>query len=86
MSGDQLPVNCGNCIFCVELPNTNGQGGECHFDPPAVIVIYSQVLTAGGKNQHINTVFPPVPVNSWCGKFHPRIPPTPSNEAGNQQE
>lgn len=67
----QLPVQCSNCIAYVPIDKTGGQGGECHLNPPAVVVITSDIITAGGSKQHINTVFPPVPAISWCLRFVP---------------
>ena len=64
-----MNIACRFCMCYVELPNTGGQGGECHRRPPSVVVITSPIVTSGGSKQHINTVFPPVPASSWCAEF-----------------
>lgn len=67
---DALPtLACGRCLFFQENASTAGQGGECHFNPPAVVVVQSAVVTRAGSTSHIQTVFTPVPINTWCSKF-----------------
>lgn len=71
MDVDSLPaIACGRCLFFVENAATKGQGGECHFNPPAVVVVNSAIITKAGSTSHIQTVFTPVPVNTWCAKFN----------------
>lgn len=66
------PMACGRCICFVENAKTNGKGGECHYNPPAVVVTRSPILTQGGSQDHINTVFTPVPIEAWCMRFADR--------------
>jgi len=67
---DKLPsMACGRCLAFVENEKTNGNGGECHLNPPSVVVVRSTIQTASGSQDHINTVFCPVPVASWCLRF-----------------
>lgn len=66
-------VACVNCRAFVPIEATKGKGGECHMNPPSVVVINKPDLMRQQMGQTINTVFPPVPNESWCMYFGPRI-------------
>ncbi len=73
------PISCGACVCFVPNDKTMGRGGECHRFPPAVVVTRTMERSLQGMmpKDHINTVFTPVPTESWCAEFRQR-PPDPA--------
>jgi hypothetical protein len=61
---------CKDCKYFV--PGKQNLG-ECHINPPSVVVTQGPTLPGGGgRGSHISGAFPTVRQNDWCGKFEPK--------------
>lgn len=59
---------CGNCAF-MEFSKDNVEQGVCHSKPPQLIVLPGQNPLTGQMVINVQSMYPVVKTDSWCGDF-----------------
>ena len=58
------------CRECRHFFSKKDNKGECHFNPPSVVVVPPPTLPDGSSpGGHVSGAFPTVRQNQWCSKW-----------------
>lgn len=68
-------ATCGRCKFWADRSDLSPGIGECHRQPPAVLLVPTvNPLNPREAGMQFQSVFPPTTGNqAWCGAFEPSI-------------